>query len=139
MNSTLHNTILAVVFLFVGMLGLANAELQVVADRLNILSQRIAGKWIQNEDLSKELWAKEKLEEKEMRVIELRSDETALKKFPEQLKKLLVEEGSKIYFAGWLVTGDSKYPAVLRQDHGNTCLTFIVADGVDSINIMMAV
>ena len=44
-----------------------------------------------------------------------------------------------MYFAGWLTIGQKRYPCLLRQNHGNTCLTFLDDKGLDSINIMMAV
>jgi len=117
------------------------AELQVTDDPKNILSKRIAGKWIQNEPLSRELWGKEELEEKEMRFIEVTSDASVLEKIPAEIGEVWGKDGSKIYFSGWLTVGGKRYPCFLRQFHGNTCLTFYDHEnkGFDSINIMMAV
>ena len=73
-----HNLCLSVALVCLSLSGLVRAELQVTHEKRNILSQRIAGKWIQNDALSKELWGKGELVEKEMLVIELTSDEGAL-------------------------------------------------------------
>ena len=130
---------MAVLLFCVALPGLVQAELQVTNEKRNILSQRIAGKWIQNKSLSRELWGKAELAEKEMLIIELTSDKGALQKFPNKIRDLIAKEGSKVYFAGWISFGDKHYPCLLRKSHGNTCLTFLDDTGLDSINVMMAV